>query len=102
VTARLIDALSGAHLWAQALDYSLETASIAEIEQEIVGRVAATIADAFGAIPRALAKESLGRRADSLSDYDAVLRFHHHIRTLTEASSDEAIWPVYNVHWNIG
>ena len=31
----------------------------------------------FGVIPRTLAKEVLSHHDDSLSDYSAILRFHH-------------------------
>ncbi len=90
MTAKLTDAVSSHHLWGQAFEYSLETTSLQEIEHEIVGQVVATIADAYGVIPRTLAKEAFVGRTDRLSDYGAILRFHHHMRVFTEVSQVEA------------
>jgi adenylate cyclase len=56
-----------------------------------VNPVVANIADNFGVIPRTLAKEVLSHHNDNLSDYEAVLRFHHHVRTITEESLTQAI-----------
>ena len=91
LTSKLIDATSGEHLWAQAHDYDLGETSVQEIEGELAGRVASTVADAYGVIPRALAKESFAEQADSLSDYEPVLRFYHNIRVLTEQSHVDAL-----------
>ena len=79
------------NLWGQAQDYDIETASVDQLEEEVVGRVVAEIADNFGVIHRTLAKETLSHRDESLSDYAAILRFHHHVRTVSEASLTEAI-----------
>lgn len=91
VTARLADATNGHHLWGQTQDFSLEQTSIFELENEIASQVVATIAGNFGIIPRTMAKESMGRRADTLSDYEAILRFHHYARVLTEDSLAQAV-----------
>jgi adenylate cyclase len=91
MTAKLTDTLSGHQLWGQVYDCDLETTSIGQIEDEIVSQAVATIADNFGVIPRALAKESLAHQNDTLSDYEAILRFHHHVRTVSEQSLTEAI-----------
>ncbi|MDH3676219.1 MAG: hypothetical protein OES12_12055, partial [Anaerolineae bacterium] len=40
---------------------------------------------------RTLAKEVISHHDESMSDYEAVLRFHHHVRTLTEESLTEAV-----------
>jgi adenylate cyclase len=91
ITARLTDALKGHQLWGETHDYSLETASLDQIENEVVGQVVATVADAYGVVLRALSKESLVHHADSLSDYEAILRFYHHFSVLTEESYANAV-----------
>ena len=91
ISAKLSDTLSGYQLWGQALDYDIETASVDQLENEIVGRIVAEIADNFGVITRTLAEEVLSHHDESVSDYEAVLRFHHHNRTPTEKSMTEAI-----------
>ena len=96
VTAKLTDAANGRHLWGQTIDYGLETTSIFELENEIASQVVATIADNFGIIPRTMGKESSDRRADTLSDYEAILRFHHYVRALSEESLAAAVTALEN------
>jgi adenylate cyclase len=91
LTTKLTDTLNGRKLWGQIHDHDIERASIDQVDNEIVGQIVTTIADNFGVIPRTLAKEVLSRHNDSLSDYAAILRFHHHVRVLTEKSLTEAI-----------
>ena len=91
ILAKLTDTLSGYQLWGQKLDYDIETNSVSQIENEIVGRIVSEIADNFGVIPRTLTEEVLSHHDESLSDYEAVLRFHHYCRTITEESMADAI-----------
>jgi adenylate cyclase len=90
ITAKLTDTLNGHQLWGQTHDYDLETSSIQQIDDDVVGLVAATIADSYGVIPRAMMKESIAQRGDSLSDYEAILRFYHSFYVLTEQAHSEA------------
>ena len=91
LTAKLTDTLNGRKFWGQTHDHDIERTSIDQLEHEIVGQVVATIADNYGVIPRTMAKEVLSHHHDSLSDYEAIMRYHHHCRTLTEKSLTEAI-----------
>jgi adenylate cyclase len=91
LTTKLTDTLNGHKLWGQTHDHDIEQTAVDQIEHEVVDRIVTTIADNFGVIPRTLAKENFGHHDDSLSDYAAILRFHHHVRVLTEASLTEAI-----------
>lgn len=77
-------------MWGQTHDHDIEQTSIDQIDQEIVGQIVTTIADNFGVIPRTIAKEELSHQWCSLSDYSAILRFHHHVRVLHETSLIEA------------
>jgi adenylate cyclase len=100
ISAKLTDTLTGQQLWAQVFDYDLASASVALLEDDIVGQVVAQIADNFGVIPRTLAKETLPQKSGSLSDYRAVLLFHHHVRTVTEKSLTEAVMALEQVVQN--
>jgi adenylate cyclase len=91
LTTKLTDTLSGRKLWGHMLDYDINRTTFDQLEHEIVGQIVTTVADNFGVIPRTMAKEVLSHHNDSLSDYAAVLRFHHHVRVLTEKSLTEAI-----------
>jgi len=91
ILTRLTDTISGYQLWGQAFDYDIEKTSVDRIENDIVGRVVAKIADNFGVIPRKLAEEVSSHHDETLSDYEAVLKYHHYFRTPTEKSLTEAI-----------
>jgi adenylate cyclase len=90
ITVKLTDTVIGHQLWGQAYDYEFEKSSIKEIDENAVGQVVATIADAYGIIPRALKQESMAQRSDSLSNYEAMLRFYHHFYVLTPDSHTDA------------
>lgn len=86
LTVRLADTLSGQQLWGQAVDYNLRNGSMMAVENDLVGQVAATIADSYGIIPRTLTNEYLARRAGNPDAYEAVLHYYHHFRVLTHES----------------
>ncbi len=91
VTAKLTDAFEGHQLWGQGHDYDLQHSTIDQIELDVVDRVAATVADAYGVVLRTLAKKSLEGQTDTLLDHEAILRVYHHFRVLTEKSHDDAV-----------
>lgn len=97
LTTKLTDTINGRKIWGQFHDLDINTVSVDQVEHEILGRIVTTIADNFGVIPRTLSKELLSRHNDNLSDYSAILRFHHHVRVLSEKSLGEAIESLENV-----
>ena len=88
---RLADAVSGRQLWGQALDCSLQNGSIMEFQNNVVGQVAATVADSYGVIPRVLTNETLKRRTESPDAYEAILLYYHYFRVLTQESYVDAM-----------
>ena len=91
LTIRLADTISGRHLWGQTLDCGLQNGSILESEDHVVDQIVAIIADNYGVIPRTLTTESLAQRKDNPDAYEAVLRYYHHFRVLTQESYVNAI-----------
>jgi adenylate cyclase len=72
VTAQLIDASSGAHVWAER--YSRQTQDIFAVQREIAERIAATIGSGtYGAIPLADRQAAARRSESQLQAYDHVL-----------------------------
>src|SRR6201987_2042478 len=71
ISAHLIDAGSGAHLWADRFDGSLE--EIFELEDQVASSVAGVIEPALQA---AEAARSIGRPTADLPAYDLYLRAH--------------------------
>jgi adenylate cyclase len=71
ITAQLIDTLTGAHLWADHFDGSLE--DVFELQDEVASRVAGVIEPALQAAETA---RSAGRPTNDLTAYDLYLRAH--------------------------
>ena len=91
LTLRLVDTVNGQQMWGQTLDCGMQNGSILESEYNVVDQIVATIADSYGVIPRTLTKESLKRRTDSLEIYQAILRYYHYFRVLTQESYVDAM-----------
>jgi TolB-like protein/cytochrome c-type biogenesis protein CcmH/NrfG len=74
LAVQLVDATSGAHLWAENYLQSFDPESIFELQDELVPRIVATVADTRGVLPQTMS-EALRRKApDQLSPYEALLR----------------------------
>ena len=86
VTAQLIDAEDGTHLWAETYDRDLTTANLFDIQDEITDRISATIADERGILWEAGATAAREKPTDNLDAYACVLRMiaYHDINTPDE------------------
>jgi adenylate cyclase len=74
VTAQLLDAKDGTHLWAETYDRALSASSIFAVQDEITEQVVATIASGFGVISRSRFCEIKGKPTDQLDAYECVLQ----------------------------
>jgi adenylate cyclase len=74
VTAQLLDAKDGTHLWAETYDRELSAAGIFAVQDEITEHVVATIAGAAGVISRAGFAEVREKPTDRLDAYESVLK----------------------------
>ncbi len=74
VTAQLIDAETGAHVWADRFDREL--ADIFLVQDEIVGQIVAKIAGHYGVIDIAEGRSATRKSPDEIQAYDLVLRAH--------------------------
>ncbi len=75
VSAHLSDAQSGAHLWADTYDRDFG-GGIFAAQDDIVSRIAATVADAGGVLVRTIASRVRDRRIEDLDADELVLRYH--------------------------
>ncbi len=73
VTAQLVDAKDGTHLWAQTFDRDLTIEDLFEIQDEITSRVAGTIADSTGIITLSQLDAIREKPTESLVAYECVL-----------------------------
>ena len=72
VTAQLIDAETGSHIWADR--YDREMADVFLVQDEIVNQIVAKIAGSYGAIERNEAKTAARKSPEQIRAYDLVLR----------------------------
>jgi len=72
VTAQLIDAETGAHVWADRFDR--EMADVLLVQDEIVSQIVGKVAGGHGAIESTEAKSAARKSPDELQAYDLVLR----------------------------
>ena len=72
VTAQLIDAETGSHIWADR--YDREMADVVLVQDEIVNQIVAKIAGSYGAIELNEAKTAARKSPEQIQSYDLVLR----------------------------
>lgn len=81
VGVQLIDAASGAHLWAETYERTFSPDALFELQDDIVPRVVSTVADIQGVLPRNMTEALRNRDPATLTPYEALLRsFGHHQR----------------------
>ena len=74
VTAQLIDAENGAHIWADRYDRKM--ADVFLLQDEIVGQIVAKIAGNYGVIEITEGKSATRKGSEEIQAYDLVLRAH--------------------------
>ncbi len=85
VSAQLLDARDGTHLWAETYARDLTTADIFGVQDSIMERIVGTLGDEHGVISRAGLAETAARHTDNLSAYECVLRAYGYYDVITPA-----------------
>ena len=75
VSVQLLDAATGAHLWAERFDRDLSATDIFAVQDELTDRIAATVADPFGMLTRSLGALAKAKPIDTLTAHECVLRW---------------------------
>ena len=83
VTAQLIDASTGAHLWADSYAADLTVGDILAVQEDIANQLVNVVADAYGVLARAGLRESKKKEPQSLDAYDCVLRAYGYLMVFT-------------------
>jgi adenylate cyclase len=86
ITAQLIEAATGAHLWAERYDRSLD--DIFAVQDEVAQTIVVTL---VGRIEDARLQQLLRRRTTSLAAYDCLLRGLAHFRGDTQTARQQAL-----------
>jgi TolB-like protein/Tfp pilus assembly protein PilF/predicted Ser/Thr protein kinase len=74
IAAQLVDATSGAHLWAETYNRPFAPDQVFELQDEVVPRIVSTVADMNGVLPHTMSETLRHRDAKGLSPYEALLR----------------------------
>jgi TolB-like protein/class 3 adenylate cyclase len=74
IAVQLVDATTGAHLWAENYERAFSPEAVFELQDDLVPRIVSTVADMNGVLPRSMSQAVRGRTPEQLSPYEAVLR----------------------------
>jgi serine/threonine protein kinase/tetratricopeptide (TPR) repeat protein len=82
IAAQLVDASSGAGLWAETYDRAFRPDAAFELLDDVVPRIVSTVADTQGILPHSMTEALRNRDPNGLSPYEAVLRSFAHFQRL--------------------
>ncbi|HET7712716.1 MAG TPA: hypothetical protein VFL80_12360, partial [Thermoanaerobaculia bacterium] len=74
LAVQLVDATTGAHLWAENYERTFSPDAVFEVQDELVPRIVSTVADANGILARSMSEAVRSRDPEQLTPYEAVLR----------------------------
>ena len=83
LAVQLVDAVSGAHLWAENYERTFTPERVFELQDDLVPRIVSTVADVHGVLPRSMSGAVRSRAPEGLSPYEAVLRSFGYSEQLT-------------------
>ncbi len=90
VTAQLLDARDGAHIWAETYERDLTASNIFAVQDEITDRIVATIGGGSGVISRTGIAAARTIPPEDLTDYECILRFQAYIRAISPQGHRQA------------
>ena len=74
LTVQLADTVTGTHLWAETYERAFTPDAIFDLQDDLVPRVVATVADQYGVLPRSMSEVLRSKSEDALTPHEAVLR----------------------------
>ena len=85
LAVQLVDAISGAHLWAETYERTFSPETVFELQDDLVPRIVSTVADWYGILPHSMSEAVRSKPVDQLSPYEALLRsFSYFERVIPE------------------
>ncbi len=91
LAVQLVDAKSGAHLWAENFERSLNPDAVFELQDDLVPRIVSTVADINGVLSRNMSEAVRPRAPEQLTPYEAVLRSFGYFERVTPEEMTAAI-----------
>ena len=83
LAVQLVDTASGAHLWAETYERNFQPEAAFDLQDELVPRIVATIADQYGVLPRSMSEALRNKSQDALTPHEAVLRAFSYFTRIT-------------------
>ena len=84
IAVQLVDAMTGAHLWADTYERSFTSEDdVFALQDDLVPRIVSTVSDQYGILPRTMSEGLRSKSADSLTPQEAVLRTFGYFSRLT-------------------
>ena len=83
IAVQLVDASSGAHLWAETFDRTFRQEDIFALQDDLTSRIVSTVADTYGVLPHIMSESLRSRDPAELTPYEAVLRSFAHFPRLS-------------------
>jgi len=74
LAVQLVDATTGAHLWAENYEREFSPENIFELQDDLVPRIVSIVADWYGVLPHSMSESVRLKPPDKLSPYEALLR----------------------------
>ena len=101
LAVQLLDAVSGAHLWAENYERSFNSGDLFALQDDLVPRIVSTVADQYGILPRSMSEALRRKSEDQLTPHEAVLRAfsyferinaeeHANVRRILERAVEQA------------
>ncbi len=83
ISVQVVDASSGAHLWAETYDRTFRTQEIFSLQDDLVPQIVATVADPRGVLPQMMGEALRSRNPEQLTPYEALLRSFAHFQRIS-------------------
>jgi tetratricopeptide (TPR) repeat protein len=94
LAVQLVDAVTGAHLWAETYDRRFHADQVFAMQDELIPRIVSTCGDTFGVLARSISETVRGKDPGQLSPYEALMRgfgYHHRLNPGEHAEAREAL-----------
>jgi TolB-like protein/Tfp pilus assembly protein PilF len=90
VAVQLVDATTGAHLWAETYNRPFDSNDLFSLQDDLVPRIVSTVADAYGVLPHSMSQAVRSKPFEQLSPYEALLRSLSYAERVTAEEHAEA------------
>jgi len=86
IAAQLVDATSGAQLWAESYDRPLQPEGMFELQDDVVPKIVSTVGDTQGILAQSMSEAVWNKGTGRLTPYEAVLRSFSYMRRVNPAN----------------